>query len=63
MADKRRAFWKLLVDTEGNPSTADIVSIGFSEGFAVETVIKLSQLSRTQLRKVLDKAQEELDKE
>ena len=61
--DMKNAFFKLIVDTEGNPSVSDLTALGFSEGWAVETVIRISQFSSETVRKMVLKAKEELANE
>lgn len=61
--DRRIAFWQLLIDTEGNPSVSDLTALGFSEGWAVETIIKISQFSPTQVKSMIEKAKEAIVKE
>lgn len=55
-------FWKLIVDTEGNPSVSDITALGFSESWALETIIKISQFSPATVKKMIVRAQEEIDR-
>lgn len=40
--DKKK-FFQMIVDTGGNPSVKDFMSCGYSEGMAVEHVIRMSQ--------------------
>ena len=61
--EKRIAFWQLLIDTEGNFSVSDLTKLGFTEGWAVETIIKMSQFSPTQVKKMIEKAKEAIAKE
>ena len=55
-------FWKLIVDTEGNPSVSDITALGFSESWALETIIKISQFSPATVKKMIAGAQKEIDR-
>lgn len=61
--EKRIAFWQLLIDTEGNPSVSDLTKLGFTEGWAVETIIRISSFSPTQVKKMIEKAKEAIAKE
>ena len=41
----RKKFYKMIVDTNGNPSIKDFMECGYSENEAVENVIRMSQNS------------------
>ena len=61
--ERRIAFWQLLIDTEGNPSVSDLKGLGFSEGWALETIIKISQFSPTQVKKMIENARKAIEAE
>ena len=61
--ERRIAFWQLLIDTEGNPSVSDLTALGFSEGWAMETIIKISQFSPTQVKNMIENAQKAIEAE
>lgn len=44
-----RDLYKLIIDTNGNPSVSQLVSIGISEGNAIEMIMRLTNANRNKV--------------
>jgi len=53
-------LYQLMIDTDGNPSISDVKGIGYSEGQAIEMVIRIANADK---RKLVEIAKERIDKE
>lgn len=62
MVDKELAnkLYQLVIDTNGDPSISQIKELGYSEGQAIEMVIRMANADRTKLVEI---AKEKLGKE
>lgn len=54
----RKEFYKLFIETNGNPSTEQLTKIGIKEGNAVEMVTRMTAVDREKLVAVAKKLYE-----
>lgn len=53
-------MYQLMIDTDGNPSISQIKDLGYSEGQAIELVIRMANVNR---EKLVEISKERIDKE